>query len=364
VFKTSEVRRVGPAILTNYLVSKVAVDTVVALSLLILLYSAADLIEVKSISGIGFFEILQSYVHKLPSVATLLLPSAAGLGIAYQVSSLHRTGEWEAMEALGVSPKRTILRLLIISACLVPVVSELSFWLAPLSAARFESQIRRLDKNSILCFFIWTRSDTGFVRYSGNGQIDTVIRTTFFSDPVMRWSRTKSCKDKSENLSVVSAWDKRDGWHLQHGFPQGVSGLMRPAASPVVNDLPGQTMTYFELNQAIRDAELMGLSGAPFRAERGLRFAVIIACLMISGGVVAMLIAFRIDRAGPSILLCISSTVVFWLLSAIAWNGAAQDLWSDLWTAFGVPLGFCFLVSAFIWIYIVVRKKRNSGKIR
>jgi hypothetical protein len=344
------VKRFCPAILSTYLAVKVAVDTVVALGLLILLYSAADLVEVKSMTRMDLFSLFHSYLYRLPSTATLLLPLAAALGVSFEKAALHRSGEWDAMEALGISPVRTTFRLLLVSMCCVFLAVFLSFWLAPVSTSSFESQMRLYDKAKKLLSDGWISSEIGYIRIAGDGQIQTVIRTNSSGNAVSRWERIERNGIKSNEVAPAAVWEATSGWRTGQGFPAMPAIIPKPPARPPVNDLVGQSLTYFELERAVINAERMGISGASLRAERGLRWAIIVACFIIPSGVLGLLISFRICRAGPSILLCMVSTVVFWLLLAVAWNGTVQDMWSAGWPAVGVPVGFCILTGGVIWI--------------
>ncbi len=337
-------RRIEPAILSKYIAVKTAVDTGVATILLVLLYAAADLVEVRAMSGIGIIELLQCYLYKLPSVASLLLPSAAGFGIAYETASLHRSGEWEAMQASGVSNWKTTARLLVVSMFLVPIAWVLSFWIAPLMTARFESHIRRFEKNPPPCLPSWTRHDRDLVRFDCNRQVDTVIGNFPEGNGIRRMSQMGAADETNQNIPQIAVWDKADGWYSNRGFLEDFSVFPQPVDAPLVNNLPGQSLTFAELNRAVLNTEQMGLSSAPLRAERSLRVAVVLACFIVPLGVLVLLTAFGISRAGPSILLCIAFAVVYWMISAIAWRGAAQGAWSDLWPASGAPLA-CFLAA-------------------
>lgn len=318
------------------------------LALLLVLYSAVDLVELKSTAKLDALGLLKAYLFKLPATSGLLLPSAAALGAGIRAARLRRTGEWDAMQAVGISPRAVFFRMLFVSFCCIPLALFLSFEAGPRATARFESYMRQFDKSpSKDCEGRWTRQAFGYARFGCDNLPDTIIQTDRPGHAEARYSKIDNKNRQGAKQDKWIIWDK-DGQRTTHP-PKAFldpKHLLKPVAAPLGNMLLGQSLTYIELEKALADARRMGVSEAPLRAERALRAAASLACGVMPAVLLGLLFLLKTSRTGRAVLLGIFVTILYWIFSTAAWNGVAAGLCSELWLAVGVPIGFIFLFGA------------------
>ncbi len=319
---------------------------------MLILYLAIDIVEFTNIFNIGADSLFKVYVFKLPSALSFLLAPAVSLGASLCKADIHRSGELDAIQAAGIGTLRIVFYLICVSIIAVPLSFLLSFVLVPTATAKFEAEIRGFSVNTeTLNNFLWTFQNDAFVRIIDNGNIDELLNIDDQGLALKRFTR-KSDKDVSiERSQEIIAWDAESGWRIEKGvniFSDQV--LFKPPAFSAANVLPGQSLSSEELKQAAIIAQNIGLSDGALRAEKALRKAIVAACIVISTLVLTIMFVFQIKNAGAAALVSLAVTALYWLASAVAWNGTASEIWHDYWLSIGVPVLFAIASTTLFWM--------------
>ncbi|HUT78291.1 MAG TPA: LptF/LptG family permease, partial [Polyangia bacterium] len=246
-----------------------------------------------------------------------------------------RHGEWEVLLGAGVGPGRVTLGLavgpLLAAFAMAPLVLDL----APRANA------------------VWSRAGATPAAGAGAGPtgrwvaVDAQILALAERDDAGWFPRTLVELPGAEHRGrrVDVRVDRREtgagrDWDPVLRAVAALEGHGEPPASSSWSGLAGQTLPRAQLDLAITDRERAGLDTAALEAERALRYGLILACVLLPLLGLLLAVAWGLGRASALAGLALALGVGYWLLTAVAWNGAAAGAWSASWICPGVPTAF------------------------
>ena len=318
-------------VFVRYLAFGAFLRTVVALALLLTIYALFDVVELGALSHLSTGELIQAYLLKIPAVLSQMLPVALVIGIALEVATLKRRGELEALGAMGISPVVIACCLLTLPALFTVAAHSLSGYAAPASLRKALPPVSA-KKSAVR----WVKDGDRLVRIDAARYVVTSLRFAAPGRPAERYDRSGAGGSRH--------WKR---WRLDGGWKYaGVSAPRRPnldalsATAAPLGALPGATLSNGELDTVIRRRAAMGLDNAPLHAEKGLRRAMTAAVFLIP----FVTLWFQLNRSTQSparhvaegIALC----AVYWLITAVLWNGVSTGVWPGAWLAAGAPAIF------------------------
>jgi len=324
--------------ITRYLAAVGLVRSVACLGLLVAVFAAIDIVEATAWIDAPRLSVLPFYLFKLPLIATYLLPLALLLGVLLAVASLFKRGEWDLLQACGISPVRLLLGIFATPVAGALVCFALVMWLAPYGVGIWHSVAYRGEHGQSESIR-WTRSDGRLIRRRSDGSTVFIERGAggepwpwVFLSPTEKegtvvWRAGGGWQTEPVALDATAAWGPDPG-------PPGLGRISHPG------ELPGSSMSVGELARAAEELRELGVDPAAVRAELGLRAALVLACLVLP--MMGMGLCLGRLTAGAAALLArgLVAAFAFWLCLAVAWNGATAGLWPVAWIWAGVPLSF------------------------
>jgi lipopolysaccharide export LptBFGC system permease protein LptF len=314
---------VGALRLHRYLATLAIRRLAIALALLAAVYAVIDLVEVQSLAAAGAgSRPLSWYPLRLPAIVAHVLPLAATLGALLALGSLRRHGEWEALLAAGVGPGRVVLGLavgpLLAAFAMLPLVLEL----APRANAGWSRAVAPPSEAT------GTAAEERWIAVDGQA-LARVARDGAGWFPKML-IELPGATHRGKRIDV-----DRD----QRGAAVAFGEHEEPPASSG-SWLAGQTLPRTRLDRAIDARRGAGLDTAALEAERALRRGLILASALLPLLGLLLAVAWGFGRASALTTLALALGVGYWLLTAVAWNGAAAGAWPAAWICPGVPTVF------------------------
>ena len=348
--KASSPRRLTSSVLTRRLAGDVSVDIGLSLLILTAVYTAVDLVEIHAWVRTDDGTLFGNYFYKLPTVASMLFPSAAALGIGIRIARLFQSGELRAMESVGISPVTTIRRLLLVPLFALPLIAAVSLFIGPWGIARFETRLQPVIHHSSLdADRVWTRQPFGFLLFAEDGHKAAAFLTSADGGVAAQMVAERG---KLEG-DMHTVWQRRDNNIPPGGMRTLIEDAPAPPTAPAANNLWGQDLDWFALNRAILTSGEMGLSRCMLQAERALRVATLLACIAVPAGTAVLLLLLGIRRTGRAVFLGICTGAAYWAVCAAAWNGVAAGVLSDSWLTLGAPAFYSLLFVSLlvVWKY-------------
>ncbi len=324
----------GALRLHRYLATLVVMRLAVALCLLIAVYAVIDAAEARSLAtGAVDGSLLRYHALRFPAIATHVMPLAAVLGALLALGALRKHGEWEALLGAGVAPGRLILGLSVGPLLAAAVMVPLSLELAPCANAAWSRVASPPADAGVPCGHRWVVLDGGTLARAAraaSGWIPTAVvelpggehRGRRFAVPADAGIPATGSRVDSA-LRTIAALDGHD----------------EPPASSW-SGLAGQTMPRAQLDSAISAKRRAGLDVTALEAERALRYGLILACALLPVLGLLLAAAAGLGRASALSGLALALGVGYWLLTAVAWNGATAGAWPAAWIFPGVPAAF------------------------
>ena len=306
-----------------------------------MVYFCIDIVELKSLPGGPQIGVGDWYLFKLPQALTQLLPLALVLGVELENASKRKFGEWEALLTAGIQPIRIMFMFLITPLVASLFVVVLSFHFAPQALAVWQ---RRLEQTNMPRLAerqsaTWYKLDRELVLSDGSDIPKLVIH--FDGDgQVNRWH---AAKEPYTDKNGVRLWERGTGWKTGELEPPSESGDLtgivetKPASSAI---LPGATLTFRQIEDAISRLERLGHSTAPFAAERALRISMTLACVVLPFTMLGF--SFWFGTSSPVRLVAhgIVASVLYWLITAFCWNLVSRNVVSSYWLSYLPPVLF------------------------
>ncbi len=319
-------------VLNRYLAVGGLKRSLAVLLLLTLIYTAVDIVEIRSLSGDAGGP---RYLLKLPSLFGLLMPIALVLGGQLQIAALKKRGEWIAALSSGISPRSLAGSLLLPPAAGGIVAAWLVLYAGPGMLARWDQGTERPPPET----GEWVRDGNALLKTDADGAPLLVIERDAAGRPTARFDKA----------SPAHHWRASKGWEESTavaGWPRPVIALpdRRTGGSPTV--LPGATLTLTQLDDEIRLRRRLGHVVTSLEAERALRFALIAACLLLPLATLGLAVPSPESRASRLVAAGLVASLLYWMLAAAAWNAVAMGLLPPRGLSAAVPLLFLALTAA------------------
>lgn len=302
---------------------------------MMLVFAAIDVVEVSAMTGFNGAGLV-AYRLKLPALVGLLLPVALVIGVQLTQSSLKKSGEWVAALASGISPASWGVRLMGIPLIAAVGATPLVLDLGPRMLARFHDSIGALGPATTSGESQWVKQGRWLIRMGADDTPDLVLSRDGVGRALSRWT----VPTDREREAPVATWHRGTGWRrepVSDHLRDGLSHLPHRHVTPKAAMLPGDTLPIGALSAAIRNARSLGRPARLLEAERALRVALILGCLVMPLVGVGLSLSSREQRASRLIALGLGVTATYWFLATLAWHGVALGLLSFGWLAGGVP---------------------------
>ncbi len=326
--------------MTRYVVIDVFRRSLFTLLIVFIIYTLFDVVELQSLADAPMTMFLARYVHKIPTIASQLLPLALSIGTALTVASLKQHGEWQAFNAVGISAVAICTTLLIVPAIAVGLQFVLLGYLAPKALATADSPLSASHGSPSPFEGVWTRNGPWMIEHDPAGHPLTVLRVAKGAKPVERFRRTDT---------GWKMWSPSSGW-THRSPPIRVPNVWTPPERLRPSGLGtfiGSADTLPRLVSAITALERMGHNTAPLEAELGLRVVLPMAAFLIP--LATLLFNLRTEK-GKSVYLtgeAIFATALFWLVTALLWNGVMIGVWQRDWLIIGTPTIYILILGLF-----------------
>ena len=312
-------------LLTRYLVIGVARRTVFTLFVLLAVYTIFDLVELAALLERPLKDLAEIYFYKIPTITSQMLPLAVAVGCALTVSTLRTHGEWHAFNALGIPSRKIALTM-----AFVPLISTIfSMWIlfqvAPKSLAAIETiNPKTMPSNS-----------TQWIRF-GSWLLEVTPKKV---DQAILLPSKRHAVERFQHIGTSwKHWEKNSGWTMSDAPPIPSTPTHVWSAPTRLGTFEGATYPYSSLLEQIDHQQKMGLSTASLEAEKGLRWVLVFATMWIPLSTLLTILRRNHEKAAHVTGDALFTTVTFWLLTALFWNGVQIGVWRGNWLILGVPL--------------------------
>jgi lipopolysaccharide export LptBFGC system permease protein LptF len=295
-----------------------------------------------------------TYVLKIPSIITELLPLSMVVGVALAIAGFKARGEWDALAAVGISPFEISIRFMFLPAVAAGLLYLLSNFVAPWCLTRAAARLMTPSAIPVEGGSRWVRYREWIYEADEEGRMLTAI-SLFREDGRLERFQRLTTPSSDGNWRK---WREDTGWKVtENGAPE-TPNLSSITMGTPLGTLPGAALPAAALRSEAAKLRGMGLADTPLEAEWALRMVKTFATLLIP------LITFWICHVfgGKSAAVHVSRgiflTVAYWLLSAVLWNGVYTGAWPKYWLAVGAPLLFFLAAAGTVSIYLLLYRRR------
>jgi lipopolysaccharide export LptBFGC system permease protein LptF len=312
----------------------------VALGGLFSLYAVVDAIELTSHAPDTTRQLLQWLGCRAPFAAACIAPMALVLGILASLSHHRLSGEWNALLASGIGPRR----LLWVFLPMAMGTTALSAFLLGQGGPRGLCSDASAKPGTS-----WLPCRDDLEQVNEDGHTVARIERSPLGEP-MGFAVRSSAPAK---LSQTWQWRSETGWRRNaEELPLGSPCPRVRTSTSALSLLPFAQMSSAELRKAVRTHGEQKLRALPFEAQLALRQAIFFAPLalcLLSLGLGAM--GTQLSQ-GKAALMSISIICFYWVCVSLLWQAAGRGDIPAMVLGYGLPAG----VSLAAAVGLVIRR--------